>query len=61
MENDTFSEQYKAEALLELEDFRTIKTMGSRSSNTAANADARATTATVTNEVRIACPLSVSF
>jgi len=57
METDTFSKQYKVEALLELEDFRKNKTTGSRSSNMAAYADARVTTASVMNEVCITCYL----
>jgi hypothetical protein len=61
METDAYSEQYKGEALLELEEFRKNKTTGSRSSNMAAYADARATTASVTNEVCIACYDKVSF
>ena len=51
MDTDALSEEYKGEALQELEEFRLNKTMGSRSSNMAAYADARATTAAVTQEV----------
>jgi hypothetical protein len=51
MENDAFSQTYIDEAIEELEQTRKVKTMGSRSSNTAAYADARATTGSMTNEV----------
>jgi hypothetical protein len=51
MDSDTFSKDYKTEALLELEEDRKVKAMGSRSSNTAAHADARATTSSLTDEV----------
>jgi hypothetical protein len=52
MDNEAFSQAYIDEAIKELTDFRQIKTMGSRSSNTAAYADARATTASLTDEVQ---------
>ncbi|KIK04385.1 hypothetical protein K443DRAFT_130862 [Laccaria amethystina LaAM-08-1] len=51
MNSNMFSEDYKTEALLELEEDRKIKTMGLRSGNTAAHADARATTSSLTDEV----------
>lgn len=51
MENNAFSQDYIDEAIEELEDSRKVKTMGSRSSNTAAYADARATTGSMTREV----------
>ena len=44
MENNAFSQDY-------IEYSRKVKTMGSRSSNTAAYADARATTGSMTREV----------
>ena len=50
LENDAFSEAYRNEALQMLKDSRGVRTMGSRSSNTAAYADARATTASLTDE-----------
>jgi len=51
MKNDAFSEAYKNEALQALEDSRGVWTMGSRSSNTAAYADARATAVSLADEV----------
>ena len=51
MENEAFSQAYIDEAIKELEQSRKVKTMGSRSSNTAAYADARATTGSMTSEV----------
>ena len=52
MDNDAFSQAYIDEAIDELEQTRKVKTLGSRSSNTAAYADARATTGSLTDEVR---------
>ena len=52
MNNDSFSQAYVDEAMEELEQTRKVKKMGSRSSNTAAYADARATTSSLTNEVK---------
>ena len=51
MEDDTFMEAYKNDAMQFLKESREVRTMGSRSSNTAAYADARATAASLTNEV----------
>jgi len=51
MYNGTFSSTYTREAVQELEELREVKERGSRSGNTAADADARATTASITNEV----------
>lgn len=50
MADDTFTEAYKKDAIQMLKDSRDNKTMGSRSSNTAAYADARATALSLTNE-----------
>jgi len=61
MESDVFSKQYKSDALLELKEFRKNKTTGSRLSNMAAYSDARAMTASVTQEVCFACYPQVSF
>lgn len=61
MENDTFSEVYKTEALQTLQDSREVRTMGSRSSNTAAYADARSTGASLTDEVSSFCRLYIIF
>lgn len=51
MENDEFTEADKNDAVQSLKESREIKTMGSRSSNTAAYADARAAAASLTDEV----------
>ena len=51
MEDDTFTEAYKNDAMQFLKESREVRTMGSRSSNTAAYADARATAASLTNKV----------
>ena len=48
---DKYTEDYKNEAVEMLKESREIKTMGSRSSNTAAYADARATASSLTDEV----------
>lgn len=61
MENDAFSQAYIDEAIEELERTRKVKTMGSRSSNTAAYADARATTGSMTNEVSFFTTLTLLF
>ena len=61
MDNEAFSQAYIDEAIKELTDFRQIKTMGSRSSNTAAYADARATTASLTDEVQFEYFLFIIF
>lgn len=50
MENETFTEAYKKDAVETLKDSRENRTMGSRSSNTAAYADARAMAASFTEE-----------
>lgn len=52
MENDSFSQAYIDEALQDLEESRKVKTMGSRSSNTASYADARATASSLNDEVQ---------
>jgi hypothetical protein len=52
MANDSFTEAYKNDALQTLKEARELRTMGSRSSNTAAYADARATAASLADEVR---------
>jgi hypothetical protein len=51
MDNDTFTEAYKNDAMQILKESREVRTMGSRSSNTAAYADARAMAASLTDEV----------
>ena len=61
MDNEAFSQAYIDEAIKELTDFRQIKTMGSRSSNTATYADARATTASLTDEVQFKCLFFIIF
>jgi hypothetical protein len=58
MENDTFTEAYKNDAMQTLKDSREVRTMGSRSSNTAAYADARATAISLTDEA--SCFLSTT-
>jgi hypothetical protein len=50
MDNDSFSKAYIDEAIKELNQTQMVKTVGLRSSNTAAYADARATTGSLTNE-----------
>jgi hypothetical protein len=61
MKNDDFSEAYKNDALQMLKDSRGLRNMGSRSSNTAAYADARATTASLTDEASPSCHLYLLF
>jgi hypothetical protein len=61
MENDAFSEAYKEEVLQTLKDSREVRTMGSRSSNTAAYADARATAISLTDEVSPSCHPYIPF
>ena len=51
MENNTYTKDYKDDALETLKESREIKTMGSRSSNTAACSDARVTAASLADEV----------
>lgn len=51
IENDAYTEDYKNDAVQTLKESREIKTMGSRSSNTAAYADARSTASSLTDEV----------
>ena len=57
MDNDAFSKSHISEAMQMLKDSREVRTMGSRSSNTAAYADARATAASITDEVSPSCRL----
>jgi len=61
MENDTFLETYRNEALQMLKDSQGVRTMGSRSSNTAAYADARVTTTSLTDEASPSCHLYLLF
>ena len=51
MKNDAFSEAYKNKALQILEDSRGVRTMGYRSSNTEAYADARVMAVSLADEV----------
>ena len=51
MENNTYMKDYKDNALEMLKESSEIKTMGSRSSNKAAYSDARATAASLADEV----------
>ena len=61
MENDAFSEAYKEEVLQSLKDSREVRTMGSRSSNTAAYADARAMAVSLMDEVSPSCHPYIPF
>ena len=51
MEINTYMKDYKDDALETLKETQEIKTMGSRSSNTAAYSDTRATAASLADEV----------
>ena len=51
MEINTYMKDYKDDALETLKETQEIKTMGSRSSNTVAYSDTRATVASLADEV----------